>query len=131
MVLTMVRMTMIMTMMLTMLELSRLQTVLQALDPGDVYTHSLSQYAGEGSGIVELETGRVRRCVLEARERGVIFDLGHGQGSFSWEVAELCARASFYPDTLSTDLHSGNVDGLARDLPWVMSKFLHLGNLIN
>ena len=130
MMMVMMRMT-LMTMMLTMLELSRLQTVLQALDPGDVYTHSLSQYAGEGSGIVELETGRVRRCVLEARERGVIFDLGHGQGSFSWEVAELCARASFYPDTLSTDLHSGNVDGLARDLPWVMSKFLHLGNLIN
>ena len=110
-----------------------LETVLQALSPGDVYTHSLSQFAGEGTGIVDLEARKVRQCVLEARERGVIFDVGHGQGSFSWDIAEICAGDGFYPDTVSTDLHSGNVDGLARDLPWVMSKFLQLGpnQLIN
>lgn len=70
---------------------------------------------------------RVRDSVLAARARGVLFDTGHGQGSFSWEVAGICAESGFYPDVISTDLHSGNVGGLARDLPWVMSKFLHLG----
>ena len=104
-----------------------LETVLQSLSPGDVYTHTLSQFAGEGAGIVDRERRQVRQCVLQARQRGVIFDLGHGQGSFSWEIAEICAERGFWPDTISTDLHSGNVDGLARDLPWVMSKFLHLG----
>ena len=106
-----------------------LEEVLESLSPGDVYTHSLSQMAGEGRGILDQERRTVRPCVLQARARGVIFDVGHGQGSFSWEIAEVCARAGFYPDTVSTDLHSGNVDGLARDLPWVMSKFLHLGGV--
>ena len=66
---------------------------------------------------------------MKARARGVIFDVGHGQGSFSWEVAEVCADQGFYPDVISTDLHSGNVGaaGMAKDLPWVMSKFLKLG----
>ena len=104
-----------------------LEEVLESLSPGDVYTHTLSQWAGEGRGILDSERRAVRPCVLQARARGILFDVGHGQGSFSWEIAEVCARAGFYPDTLSTDLHSGNVDGLARDLPWVMSKFLHLG----
>ena len=107
-----------------------LETVMESLSPGDVYTHSLSQWAGEGAGIVDRERREVRQCVLQARERGVIFDVGHGQGSFSWEIAEICAEAGFFPDTISTDLHSGNVDGLARDLPWVMSKFLQLGPVI-
>ena len=70
----------------------------------------------------------VRDSVLAARARGVIFDTGHGQGSFSWEMAAICAESGFYPDVISTDLHSGNVGGLARDLPWVMSKFMQLGS---
>jgi dihydroorotase len=57
----------------------------------------------------------------------VLFDVGHGQGSFGWTVAEICAQYNFYPDTISTDLHTGNHVGPAYDLPTVMSKFLHLG----
>ena len=60
-----------------------------------------------------------------------MFDVGHGQGSFDWEIAEICVENGFHPDIISTDLHSGNVSGLARDLPWVMSKFLHLGMISN
>ena len=56
-----------------------------------------------------------------------MFDVGHGEGSFSWEIAGICAQNGFFPDVISTDLHSGNIGGLAKDLPWVMSKFLHLG----
>lgn len=57
----------------------------------------------------------------------MLFDVGHGQGSFGWTVAEICAQCNFYPDTISTDLHTGNHVGPAYDLPTVMSKFLHLG----
>ena len=77
--------------------------------------------------MVDRQARTVNHSVFKARDRGVIFDVGHGQGSFDWEVAEICASCGFYPDTISTDLHSGNVDGAAKDLPWVMSKFLHLG----
>ena len=87
-----------------------------------------SVYAGDKGGIVDKTQRKVRDCVLKARAKGVIFDVGHGQGSFSWEIAEICAENGFYPDVISSDLHSGNVDGLARDLPWVMSKFMQLGS---
>ena len=66
-------------------------------------------------------------AVHEARKRGVLFDVGHGQGSFSWTVAEICAQEGIYPDTLSTDLHSGNIKGPAYDLPSVLTKMLVLG----
>ena len=92
-----------------------------------INTSFLSQFAGEGSGIIDKTSGKVRTCVLSARAKGVKFDVGHGEGSFSWEIAGICAQNGFYPDVISTDLHSGNIGGLAKDLPWVMSKFLHLG----
>ena len=69
----------------------------------------------------------IHPAVLEAKKRGVYFDIGHGQGSFSWTVAELCAEQGFWPDAISTDLHSGNIHGPAYDLPTVMSRFLYLG----
>ncbi len=54
-------------------------------------------------------------------------DLGHGQGSFDWVVAEVASKAGFWPDVVSSDLHSGNVGGPARDLAHVMSKVRALG----
>ena len=66
--------------------------------------------------------------MLEARERGVLFDVGHGVGAFVWRVAELaCQKFSFWPDTISTDLHQFNLRGPVVDLPTTMSKFLYLG----
>ena len=65
--------------------------------------------------------------VIEARRRGVLFDLGHGQGSFTWTVAEKCAEVGFWPDIISTDLHTGNMDGPVYDLTVVISKMLHVG----
>lgn len=94
------------------------------LRPGDIYTHT---YHGFPSSIVDAKSRSVVPDVLTAQQRGVIFDLGHGQGAFSWTVAEICAKESFWPDVISTDLHSGNYDGPAYDLPTVMSKILHLG----
>ena len=96
------------------------------LRQGDLYTHTFHPYR---SCIVDPDTLTIYSDVIEAKKRGVLFDVGHGQGSFGWTVAEICARNQFYPDTISTDLHSGNHIGPAYDLPTVMSKFLHLGRL--
>jgi dihydroorotase len=65
--------------------------------------------------------------VKSAREQGVIFDVGHGSGSFSWDVARRAFEYSFYPDTISTDLHRFSVGRFAIDMPTTISKFLHLG----
>ena len=69
----------------------------------------------------------VDAAVLEAKRRGVCFDIGHGQGALNWKVAEICAEQGFWPDSISTDLHQGNIHGPAYDLPTVMSKLLHVG----
>ena len=95
-----------------------------AMQPGDIYTH---MYHGFASTIINPKSRRVDRAVLKAREKGVLFDIGHGQGSFSWTVAELASRSGFWPDTISTDLHSGTCEGPAYDLPTVMSRLLSLG----
>ena len=65
--------------------------------------------------------------IRSQRSVGVLFDVGHGQGSFDWKVAEAAAQQGFWPDLISTDLHSGNVNGLAKDLPNVMTKLKALG----
>ena len=61
------------------------------------------------------------------QKEGILFDVGHGQGSFDWKVAEAAALKGFWPNLISTDLHSGNVKGAAKDLCYVMNKFLTLG----
>ncbi|MEW5974246.1 MAG: amidohydrolase/deacetylase family metallohydrolase [Acidobacteriota bacterium] len=96
--------------------------------PGDLYTHL---YHGFRSTIVQSGTMEVDSSVLRARERGVLFDVGHGQGSFSWTVSEIAFRSGFWPDTISTDLHVGSCDGPAYDMPTVMSRLLHLGMPLN
>jgi dihydroorotase len=99
-------------------------TVLKALRKGDMYTHLYHPhpdhaFADDGMPIDEL---------LEARARGVIFDVGHGVGAFVWRVAEpACEKFGFWPDTISTDLHHFNLRGPVIDLPTTMSKFLSLG----
>jgi dihydroorotase len=90
----------------------------------DIYTHT---YHGFPSTIIDRSTRKVQPAVHAARKKGILFDVGHGQGSFSWTVAELCVQEDFWPDTISTDLHSGTCEGPAYDLATVMSRFLHLG----
>jgi dihydroorotase len=65
--------------------------------------------------------------MLEARERGVLFDIGHGCGSFAFEVGHALLEQGFLPDTISSDIHMFSIDGPAYDLPTTMSKFLALG----
>ena len=97
-----------------------------SLRKGDIYTHA---YHGFSNTIVDTQKSPpvVDAAVLEAKRRGVCFDVGHGQGSFNWKVAEACAEQGFWPDSISTDLHEGSIHGPAYDLPTVMSKLLHAG----
>ena len=71
---------------------------------------------------------RVKPILREARERGVLIDVGHGSGSFSWAVAHAMTEQGYWPDTISTDAHRNSLaDPINADMPNVMSKFLHLG----
>ena len=97
--------------------------ILNRLRPGDIVTHC---FQGRGSGLFK-ENRELLPEALQARSRGVIFDIGHGCGSFSWEVARQAFQDQFWPDTISTDLHRFCVERWAKDLPTTMSKFLHLG----
>ena len=96
--------------------------ILRRLRPGDVITHC---YQGRGDTI--LGDDSVIPEALAARRNGVLFDVGHGCGSFSFETAKKAFEYFFLPDTISTDLHRFSVERFAFDMPTTMSKFLHLG----
>jgi dihydroorotase len=100
-----------------------IEEILGRLGPGDIVTHALT---GWEPGIVT-STGRIVPAALEARARGVRFDVGHGAGSFTWATAETALTEGFRPDTISSDLHRFNVDGPVFDLVTTLSKFLLLG----
>ena len=98
--------------------------VLSRLRPGDIVTHC---FTGRGDGILDAASGALRPEARAARARGVVFDVGHGSGSFRWDTALKAFEHTFYPDTISTDLHRYNVEQVVFDLPTTMSKFLLLG----
>ncbi len=97
--------------------------LVELLAAGDCVTHC---FRAGSRRIVDAE-GRLYPAVRKAAERGVVFDVGHGFGSFHWEVAEAALRQGFEPTTISTDLHTMNLHGPVYDLPTTMSKFLLLG----
>jgi len=94
----------------------------QKLRPGDIYMHCYSGLRHE-----LLDDGRLNPGMIEGRKRGVIFDVGHGGGSFAWRVAAPAMEQGFWPDSISTDLHTGAMNSGMKDLLNVMSKFLALG----
>jgi dihydroorotase len=103
--------------------------ILDLLRPGDILTHAYSgapNLAGAFTNIVQ--DGRLLPAALAAKQRGVIFDVGHGGGSFDYTIAERAIEQGCPPDTISSDIHvfSGNTPGRPY-LTWVMSKFLGLG----
>ncbi len=97
------------------------EAMLEAMRPGDVLTHC---HTGHANRLVV--DGRLREAAVLARERGVLFDVGHGMGSFDVGVAAAMLERGFLPDTISTDIHAYSESAVV-DLPHVLSKFLALG----
>ena len=102
---------------------SPLKDFLALMKKGDVVTHSFNSHP---HGLLDAG-GKLTPEVVEARERGVLFDVGHGAGSFSFEVMEKCLGQGFSPDTISSDLYSANINGPVYDQLTTLSKFLALG----
>jgi dihydroorotase len=98
------------------------ELVTRKLRPGDIYTHVYSGLRNEQD-----EKGHVNAALWEARKRGVIFDVGHGGGSFAWRIAVPAIREKFLPDSISTDLHIGSMNSGMKDMLNLMSKFLVMG----
>jgi dihydroorotase len=100
-----------------------LEDVLARMGKGDILTHSFRPFPNNPS----TAGGEVRKAVIDARERGVIFDIGHGMGSFAFKTAKVMLANGFPPDCISSDVHALCIDGPAFDLLTTMSKFLCLG----
>ena len=98
----------------------------KVLRPGDIYTHMYSGLRGEQD-----DKGGASPAMIEGRKRGVIFDVGHGGGSFAWRVAIPMVKAGFRPDSISTDLHVGSMNKGMKDMDNVIDKFLAMGMSIN
>ena len=96
------------------------------LRPGDIYTHCYSGLRHELG-----DDGKLNPGMIEGRKRGVIFDVGHGGGSFAWRIAVPAIQQGFLPDSISTDLHSASMNSGMKDMLNVMDKFLALGMPLN
>ncbi len=99
------------------------EEVLPFLKAGDILTHC---FTGLSMKIVD-EQGRLLDSAKRALDRGVIFDIGHGAGSFSFKTAEALMSAGIKPDVISTDIHQVSINGPLYDMPTCLSKFLYLG----
>jgi dihydroorotase len=99
---------------------------MKKLRPGDMFTHTFSYGPANRETIVD-ENLKVKPFVFEAQKRGIIFDVGHGGGAFSWRQAMPAMQQGFQPNVISTDLHADSMNGGMKDLCNVMSKFLNMG----
>ncbi|MFZ1966388.1 amidohydrolase/deacetylase family metallohydrolase [Bradyrhizobium sp.] len=99
------------------------EEVVSLLRPGDVLTHAFRPFPNAPC----TAQGTVKQVVLQARERGVLFDIGHGRGSFAFKTARAMLANGFYPDTISSDVHVLCINGPAFDQVTTMSKFLCMG----
>jgi dihydroorotase len=104
------------------------------LRPGDIFTHALSKLRPGEIGanyqresVVDETTNKVKPFVWEAQKRGIIFDIGYGGASFAFSQAIPAIKNGFYPNTISTDLHTGSMNTSMKDMLSVMSKFMLMG----
>jgi dihydroorotase len=96
------------------------------LRPGDIWTHTYSNAPQHRDVPVDLD-GKVKPFIFKAQERGIIFDVGHGGGSFYWAQAVPAFQQGFITDVISSDMHTGSMNGGMKDMANLMSKFLALG----
>lgn len=101
----------------------KIEKILPLLDENDVITHS---FHGKKNGILS-NKGRLKKEVIRAKERGVLFDVGHGSSSFNFNVAQKAINQGFYPDTISTDIYSDNYQGPVYNLITTVNKIISLG----
>lgn len=100
-----------------------IQEILSVLKKGDIVTHA---FRGAPNSLVDSK-GNIIPEAIKARKRGVLFDVGHGSSSFSFSAAGKLVNQGFWPDMISSDLHTFSIVGPAYDLPTTMTKFLGLG----
>jgi dihydroorotase len=96
------------------------------LRPGDIYTHMYGGGVEVRQAVID-ENDQLRDGMLEAQENGVIFDVGHGGGSFFYSVAVPAIEQGLWPNTISTDIHIGSMNGGLKNMANLMSKFMNLG----
>ena len=97
------------------------------LRPGDIYTHTYAALGGGREEIVDAATNQLKPFVLAAQKRGILFDVGYGGTSFNYSQAIPALKAGLYPNTISTDLHTGSMNTSMKDQLSVMSKFMNMG----
>ncbi len=110
-------------------ELSIEKLFMEKLRPGDIFTHAYAHVKGRIPVVDEEE--KVRDYVFAAQKRGIVFDVGHGGGSFLFEQAVPAMKQGFKPNTISTDLHTGSMNGGMKDIINVMSKFVNMEMPVN
>jgi dihydroorotase len=102
--------------------------LMEKLRPGDIFTHCFGGVPGREKVI---ENGKVESWATDAQKRGIIFDVGHGGGSFLFAQAIPAIKQGLKPNTISTDLHTGSMNGGMKDMLNVMSKLLNIGLNLN
>ena len=106
--------------------LSLEELLLKKFKPGDIFTHAYAYFPDSRESVID-ENGKVKPFIFEAQKKGIKFDVGHGGGSFRWKVAVPSIQQGFIADAISTDLHTGSMNGGMKDMANTMSKFLALG----
>jgi dihydroorotase len=101
--------------------------LLKHLRSGDIFTHCFAQLESARECLVDPLLNKVKPFVLEARRRGLVFDVGYGGISFAYSQAIPAIKSGFYPQAISTDLHIGSMNGAMKDMLLTMSKFMAMG----
>ena len=99
----------------------------ERLRPGDIYTHTYAELNGSRETVINRESRELEPFILDAQKRGIIFDVGYGGASFEFKQAIPALAAGFYPNTISTDLHTGSMNAAMKDMLNVMTTFLAMG----
>jgi dihydroorotase len=97
------------------------------LRKGDIFTHCFGALAPSREEMIDKTTGKVKPFFYKARQKGIIFDVGYGGISFAYSQALPAMKEGFFPNTLSTDIHTGSMNNAMKDMMSVMSKFLNMG----
>jgi dihydroorotase len=102
------------------------ELLIKHLRPGDIFTHCFAQLENREC-VMDLKTNKPKPFILEARKRGIIFDVGHGASSFTFSQGIPAIKESFYPNSISTDLHTSSMNSAMKDMLTTLSKFMAMG----